>query len=58
MQMSDDGHYHNDGFGDNGFQMMGMMNALKTGDMYTDMIVAMCVPFILKMIFGYSIWES
>jgi chaperone BCS1 len=41
------------GFGTNGFQMMGIMNALKTGDVRVDMIIAMCVPFVLKMIFGW-----
>ncbi|KAL3936571.1 MAG: hypothetical protein SGBAC_008140 [Bacillariaceae sp.] len=46
---SDDG----DTFGSNGFQMMGMMNALKTGDMYTDMIIAMCVPFVLRVLFSW-----
>ncbi|CAJ1937934.1 unnamed protein product [Cylindrotheca closterium] len=46
---SDDG----DAFGSNGFQMMGMMNALKTGDMHTDMIIAMCVPFVLRILFSW-----
>eukprot|EP00526_Cylindrotheca_closterium_P006822 CAMPEP_0113636250 /NCGR_PEP_ID=MMETSP0017_2-20120614/18922_1 /TAXON_ID=2856 /ORGANISM="Cylindrotheca closterium" /LENGTH=750 /DNA_ID=CAMNT_0000547117 /DNA_START=18 /DNA_END=2270 /DNA_ORIENTATION=+ /assembly_acc=CAM_ASM_000147 len=46
---------HDDGeaFGTNGFQMMGMMNALKTGDMHTDMIIAMCVPFVLRVLFSW-----
>ena len=41
------------GFGDNGFQMMGMMNALKTGDVHIDMIIAMCVPFLLRILFKW-----
>eukprot|EP00980_Cylindrotheca_fusiformis_P020106 scaffold7176_cov134-Cylindrotheca_fusiformis.AAC.3 len=44
---------HEDGFGDNGFQMMGMMNALKTGDLHTDMLIAMCVPFVLRALFSW-----
>lgn len=40
-------------FGANGFEMMGMLNALKTGDVYADMVIAMCVPFILKMLFTW-----
>eukprot|EP00980_Cylindrotheca_fusiformis_P021265 scaffold8189_cov73-Cylindrotheca_fusiformis.AAC.1 len=42
-----------DGFGNHGFEMMGMMNSLKTGDVYTDMILAMCVPFILRGLFSW-----
>jgi SpoVK/Ycf46/Vps4 family AAA+-type ATPase len=42
-----------EGFGTNGFQMMGMMNALKTGDVHTDMMIAMCVPFILRILFSW-----
>lgn len=46
---------HDDGdtFGSNGFQMMGIMNALKTGNMHTDMIIAMCVPFVLRVLFSW-----
>lgn len=45
---------HDEGsFGDHGFQMMGMMNALKTGDVHMDMIIAMCFPFILKILFTW-----
>jgi hypothetical protein len=43
------GQFHQDFTG--GFQMMGMLGALKTGDMYTDMFIAMLVPLILKFIF-------
>lgn len=47
-------HNHDDGsFGDHGFQMMGMMNALKTGNVHMDMMIAMCLPFILKMLFSW-----
>jgi hypothetical protein len=49
MNEEDDG----EGFGANGFQMMGMMNALKTGDVHTDMVIAMCVPFILRTVFSW-----
>jgi hypothetical protein len=42
-----------EGFGTNGFQMMGMMNALKTGDVHTDMIIAMCLPFVLTVLFSW-----
>ncbi|KAG7360684.1 cell division protein FtsH [Nitzschia inconspicua] len=50
-----------------GFQMMGVLGALKTGDMHIDMIIAMTVPLLLKLIFdqlgkvedylGY-LWQS
>jgi chaperone BCS1 len=40
-----------DGMG--GFQIMGIMNAFKTGDVQTDMIIAMCMPFLLKFLFGF-----
>eukprot|EP00934_Nitzschia_sp_Nitz4_P006844 Nitzschia sp. Nitz4//scaffold67_size101165//54792//56993//NITZ4_004530-RA/size101165-processed-gene-0.59-mRNA-1//-1//CDS//3329556477//6834//frame0 len=40
-------------FGDHGFQVMGMVNALKTGDMHTDMLLAMCIPFVLKLLFAW-----
>jgi hypothetical protein len=49
-------NYHEEkgsSFGTNGFQMVGIMNALKNSDVYVDMmIIAMCIPFILKMVFG------
>jgi chaperone BCS1 len=41
------------GFGMDGFQMMGIMNAFKTGDAQTDMLIAMCIPLILKFLFGF-----
>jgi hypothetical protein len=34
-----------------GFQMMGMLGALKTGDMYVDMLIAMMAPIILKFLY-------
>ena len=40
-------------FGTNGFQMMGLMNAFKTGDPTVDVLIAMCIPFILKLLFGW-----
>ena len=35
-----------------GIQSLGIMNALKTGDPRTDMIVALCLPFALRYIIG------
>ena len=37
----------------NGFQTLGIMNALKTGDMHTDMVVAMSLPFLLRILYGW-----
>jgi hypothetical protein len=34
-----------------GFQMMGMLGALKTGDIHIDMLIALTVPLILKFLF-------
>jgi hypothetical protein len=36
------------GFGIDGLQTMGIVNALKTktGDMRVDMVIAMCIPFL------------
>ena len=34
-----------------GFQIMGLINAFKTGDVQTDMLIALIVPLILKAIF-------
>jgi len=36
----------------NGLQMMGIVNALKTGNMQTDMIIAMLIPLLLRYLFG------
>ena len=38
--------------GTNGFQTMGIINALKTGDVYVDMVIAMCLPLVLRYAFG------
>jgi chaperone BCS1 len=48
-----DGNGHNSGggFGTDGFQIMGLLNLFKTGDMQTDMIIALLMPLILKFIF-------
>jgi chaperone BCS1 len=40
------------GFGIDGLQTMGIINALKTGDMRVDMIIAMCIPFLLRYVFS------
>jgi hypothetical protein len=49
------GNLDNDGNGTHdftgGFQMMGILGALKTGDMYADMLIAMMAPLILKFLF-------
>ena len=34
-----------------GFQMMGMLGALKTGDICVDMLIAMMAPIFLKFLF-------
>ena len=46
---NDGGNGHHDFTG--GFQMMGVLGALKTGDMHIDMLIAMVVPLILKFLF-------
>ena len=40
------------GFGIDGLQTMGIVNALKTGDMRVDMVIAMCIPFLLRYLFS------
>jgi mitochondrial chaperone BCS1 len=34
-----------------GFQIMGLVNAFKTGDVQTDMLIALIIPLLLKFIF-------
>jgi len=34
-------------------QSMGIVNALKTGNMHIDMIIAMCIPVILRLLFSF-----
>lgn len=41
----------NGGFGMDSLQTLGIVNALKTGNMKTDMIIAMCLPFVLRWLF-------
>ncbi|KAL3815620.1 hypothetical protein ACHAXA_007152 [Cyclostephanos tholiformis] len=36
-----------------GISMLGIVNALRTGDVLIDMIIAMCVPIILRVLFGW-----
>jgi len=36
-----------------GFQMMGIVNALKTGDVTMDMMIAMCIPLLLRFLFNF-----
>ena len=46
------------GFGIDGLQTMGIVNALKTGDMRVDMVIAMCIPFLLRYLFPFQCnWE-
>ena len=40
------------GFGIDGLQTMGIINALKTGDMRVDMVIAMCLPLLLRYLFS------
>lgn len=50
MTESDDSdHDFFDGMG--GLQTMGILNALKTGDARLDMILAMCLPFVIRFLF-------
>jgi len=61
MDHEDNNEQHNAGFlgGMGGIQMMGMVNALKTGDPTMDMIIAMCIPVLLRMLFKFAErWES
>merc|ERR1712224_860512 len=41
------------GFGMDGIQTMGILNALKTGDVRMDMIIAMSIPFVLRYVFNF-----
>jgi chaperone BCS1 len=67
--MVDDGFLGDDGgggsFGMGGFQMMGIINSLKTGDVQTDVLLAMCIPFVLRCFINmmgkaddFFSWES
>lgn len=39
--------------------MMGIINALKTGDPTMDMIIAMCIPVVLRVVFKFAErWEA
>jgi mitochondrial chaperone BCS1 len=46
-----DSHDSSHHFGTDGFQIMGLLNLFKTGDMQTDLLIAMVLPFILKFFF-------
>lgn len=39
--------------GTGSFQIMGILNSMKTGDIFVDMIIAMCLPLLLKTIFTW-----
>lgn len=47
--MSEDGESFLDGM--SGIQSMGIINALRTGDPALDMVLAMALPFLLKLLF-------
>ena len=50
-------HSFLDGMG--GIQMMGIVNSLKTGDPTMDMIIAMCIPVVLRILFKLAErWEA
>jgi hypothetical protein len=34
-------------------QTLGIVNALKTGDIKMDMMIAMCLPFVLRWMFNF-----
>lgn len=36
-----------------GISMLGIVNALRTGDVLVDMIIAMCAPVLLRVLFGW-----
>jgi mitochondrial chaperone BCS1 len=46
------------------FRMMGILNSFKTGDVLLDLVVAMCLPLLLKIVFSWgnkfekwSVWQ-
>jgi mitochondrial chaperone BCS1 len=42
---------HSDSESMDGLQTMGIINALKTGNIQLDLIIAMCIPLLLRLIF-------
>eukprot|EP00545_Synedropsis_sp_CCMP1620_P006739 CAMPEP_0119015602 /NCGR_PEP_ID=MMETSP1176-20130426/11280_1 /TAXON_ID=265551 /ORGANISM="Synedropsis recta cf, Strain CCMP1620" /LENGTH=750 /DNA_ID=CAMNT_0006968909 /DNA_START=57 /DNA_END=2309 /DNA_ORIENTATION=+ len=46
-------HQEDGGFGMGGLQAMGIVSALKTGDVRVDMMIAMCIPFLLRYVFSF-----
>lgn len=49
------GAFNNRGaIGTGSFQMMGILNSFKTGDIFIDMVLAMCIPIILNVIFAWG----
>lgn len=40
-------------FSMDGIHHMGIVNAMRTGDMFMDMIIAMCIPVIIKTLFSF-----
>eukprot|EP00544_Gedaniella_sp_CCMP2646_P008106 CAMPEP_0202490972 /NCGR_PEP_ID=MMETSP1361-20130828/8196_1 /ASSEMBLY_ACC=CAM_ASM_000849 /TAXON_ID=210615 /ORGANISM="Staurosira complex sp., Strain CCMP2646" /LENGTH=736 /DNA_ID=CAMNT_0049120959 /DNA_START=316 /DNA_END=2526 /DNA_ORIENTATION=- len=51
--MDHENHHDHSGLFDGmgGIQMMGIVNSLKTGDPTMDMIIAMCIPVVLRILF-------
>ena len=39
-------------FNMDGIHSMGIVNAMRTGDMFLDMIIAMCIPVVIKTLFS------
>lgn len=54
-----------DTFNMDGINAMGIVNAMRTGDMFLDMIIAMCIPVVLRTLFSIftlakakELWEK
>jgi chaperone BCS1 len=48
------GSFSSDGnLGTGSIQMMGILNSMKTGDFFSDMIIVMCLPLLLKIVFAW-----
>lgn len=42
-----------DTFNMDGIHSMGIVNAMRTGDMFLDMIIAMCIPVVIRTLFSF-----
>jgi len=45
-------------FNMDGIHSMGIVNALRTGDMYVDMLIAMCIPIVIRTVFSLFTGEK